>query len=320
MNARFRQTIAALGGHVRPADEDRNKAINHERPRFAVLALMLAAAAPTPTLAQAPTPPSADDLANPLKMGMMLEDDWTTAIGRLTIKQADQSVFDVYVGHLYREGAAEPAYIFEDLAPDASGTLVGTWRRNGSTQKHSARLMLSRYDINQFAAGLEAWPEQAELSGRRGYTPPAQTPPPVAKPAPAPPSAPPTVPDSVPTSAGFKPLNRLDVRVDRVVVARGYPNYQVHAFLTVKNTSASPQYFTSGYMKAVLADADGVSWERSQPYRASGEPAALFGSTPVIQPGGELEVRYVFLPEADARLTSLTLSEGGQRAEFPVGL
>jgi hypothetical protein len=120
--------------------------------------------------------------------------------------------------------------------------------------------------------------------------------------------------------AAFKPLNRIDVRVDRVVVARGYPIHQVHAFLTVKNTSASPQYFTSGFMKAVLADADGVSWERSQPYRSSGEPAALFGSTPVMQPGGELKVRYIFLSEPDARPTSLTLSEGGQRAEFPVSL
>lgn len=113
MSARFRQTFAALGGHVRPTDRSRERAINHEGTCFAVLALMLAAAAPTPTLAQAPKPPSADDLANPIKMGMMLEDDWTTAIGRLTIKQADQSVFDVYLGHLYREGAAEPAYIFE---------------------------------------------------------------------------------------------------------------------------------------------------------------------------------------------------------------
>jgi hypothetical protein len=91
----------------------------------------------------------------------------------------------------------------------------------------------------------------------------------------------------------------------------------VHAFVTVKNTSATPQYFT-GWLKVVLADADGVSEERSQPYRASGEPAALFASTPVIQPGGELKARYIFIPELDAQFTSITLSEGGKRAEFPV--
>ena len=143
-----------------------------------------------------------------------------------------------------------------------------------------------------------------------------------ATPTPQPPSNPPppaTPQPSQPGAADFKPLNRLDVRVDRVVVARGYPTHQVHAFVTVKNTSATPQYFTSGFVKVVLADADGVSWERSQPYRASGEPAELFGSTPVIQPGGELRVRYVFVPGIDARLTSITLSEGGKQAEFAVG-
>jgi len=121
-----------------------------------------------------------------------------------------------------------------------------------------------------------------------------------------------------PVGAAFKPLNRVDVRVDRVMVARGYPTHQVHAFVTVKNTSASPQYFTSGYLKALLTDADGVSLERSQPYRASGEPAALFAATPVIQSGGELKVRYIFVPPEDAALTSLTLIKGGKRADFPV--
>jgi hypothetical protein len=140
-------------------------------------------------------------------------------------------------------------------------------------------------------------------------------------PTPVPPAdgAPSSPPATDPATTSFKPLNRVDVRVDRVVVARGYPTHQVHAFVTVRNTSAVPQYFTSGFLKAVLADADGVSWERSQPYRASGEPAELFGSTPVIQPGGELRARFIFMPEDGAQLTSLTLSEGDKRAEFPVG-
>ena len=339
MNDRFRLTIAAPGVHVLHGYRDRRRVRLLEGSRFAVLAVLLAAAAPTPTLAQAQVvAPSADDLANPVKMGLLLADDWTTAVGRLTIRQASPSIADVYVGHLYREGVAEPAYIFESLAPDESGALVGTWRRNGSDVKRSARLMLSHYDINQFAAGLEGWPEQAELSGRRGYTSTGETQPPVAQPpAPAPPStpsapqppepqppapqqpapgSPPTQP--APTSTGFKPLNRVDVRVDRVIVARGYPTHQVHAFVTVKNVSATPQYFTSGFLKAVLADGHGMSWERSQPYQATREPAELFASTPVIQPGGELKARYVFVPEEDARLTSLTLSEGSKQASFPV--
>lgn len=136
---------------------------------------------------------------------------------------------------------------------------------------------------------------------------------------PAPVGTPPQPPAPPTQDGAFKSLNRIDVRVDRVVVARGYPTHQVHAFVTVKNASATPQYFTSGFMKVFLADADGAGWERSQPYRASGEPAELFMATPVIRPGGELKVRYVFTPEVDARLTSLTLTEGGKTAEFPVG-
>ncbi|HZF41983.1 MAG TPA: hypothetical protein VEZ48_01075 [Sphingomonadaceae bacterium] len=142
--------------------------------------------------------------------------------------------------------------------------------------------------------------------------PPPQTPPVVV----TPPSQPAPQPGPVAIS-GFKPLNRVDVRVDRVVVARGYPTHQVHAFFTVKNTSASPQYFT-GWLKLVLADADGASLEASQPFNATREPAELFAATPVIQPGGQLRARYIFRPEIDAQLTSITLTEGGQRAEFPV--
>jgi hypothetical protein len=164
--------------------------------------------------------------------------------------------------------------------------------------------------------------EAASEPGAPPMHPPVPNTPPLGAPPTSPvPNTPPVVtPPGPVATAAFKPLNRINVRVDRVVVARGYPTHQVHAFLTVKNTSASPQYFTSGFMKAVLADADGAGWERSQPYRASGEPAALFSSTPVIQPGGELKVRYIFLSEPDAQLRTLTLSEGGQRAEFPVRL
>lgn len=163
------------------------------------------------------------------------------------------------------------------------------------------------------ARGSAEGPGGVWRAHREGPPPSAPAPSNPAPPAPAPAQPAP------PASAEFKPLNRVDVRVDRVVVARGYPTHQVHAFVTVRNTSAVPQYFTSGFLKAVLADADGVSWERSQPYRASGEPAELFGSTPVIQPGGELRARFIFMPEDGAQLTSLTLSEGDKRAEFPVG-
>jgi hypothetical protein len=207
--------------------------------------------------------------------------------------------------------------------------LNGAWRSaNGSAG--AMRIDLSS-DGKRFLGsystldgGVEA---ERAWSGQRvetGGAPPANEPGPSTPPGPGPgpapgpgpgPAQPP--PGEVP-NPGFKPLNRLDVRVDRVQVARGYPTHQVHAFLTVKNTSASPQYFTSGFMKVVLADADGAGQERSQPYRASEEPAALFPATPVIQPGGELRVRYVFTPAQGDVMVSLTASEGGKQAVFPV--
>ena len=144
--------------------------------------------------------------------------------------------------------------------------------------------------------------------------------PPVATPPALPPVVTPPLPPSSPAATSFKPLRRFDVRLDRLVEARGYPTRQVHAFVTIKNASATPQHITSGLLKAVLADSDGVAQERSQVFRASGEPAALFSSTPVVQPGAELMIRYVFIPDEGSRPATFTLSEGDKRAEFPAGL
>ncbi len=117
--------------------------------------------------------------------------------------------------------------------------------------------------------------------------------------------------------AGFKPLRRFDVRLDPVWEARGYPTRQVHAFVTIRNISAQPQYITSGFLKAVLSDSDGIAQERNQVWRASAEPAALFNSTPVVQPGAELKIRYVFNPDEGAQPATFTLGEGAATAEFP---
>lgn len=150
-------------------------------------------------------------------------------------------------------------------------------------------------------------------------TPRPNTPPPLSGPEPA--SAPAGSPQAPPVAEvpSFKPLRRFDVRLDRLVEARGYPTRQVHAFVTVKNASATPQYITSGILKAVLTDADGVAQERNQVWRATSEPAALFASTPVVQPGAELKVRYVFTPDEGSKPATLALSEGDKRAEFSAG-
>jgi|GEM_PF-5192255 len=163
-------------------------------------------------------------------------------------------------------------------------------------------------------------------TGRRAAAAPAPQPTPGAPPVvDAPPAPPPVVtpppPAPGPVVAGaFKPLRRFDVRLDRLWEARGYPTRQVHAFVTIRNASPTPQYITSGFLKALLTDADGVAQERGQVYRAAAEPAALFNSTPVVQPGAELKIRYVFIPDEGSAPATFTLSEGDKRAEFPASL
>ena len=216
------------------------------------------------------------------------------------------------------------------LAPDGDGlSLYGEWEHlNGGFQGGFWRLTPAGDEL--VLEGFYATPQVQTFRFVRAT---AQDPgPPNPPPPPGPPVVEPPRPEPEPVvdapvpqqpvpqapAETFRPLNRLDVRLDRVVVAQGYPTHQVHAFITVKNASAVPQHFTSGFLKAVLTDADGVSWERSQPFRASGEPAELFSATPVVQPGAELKVRYVFVPGAGSRPVRLTLSEGARSAEFSV--
>ena len=140
------------------------------------LALLLALAPQASAQPVGVTPPSAADLANPTKMGLLMADEWTTQIGRLSIQQASESQADVYVGRLYVDGQSEAAYVFDDLTPDATGTLVGTWRPGGSDARRPARLSVSHYDQNVFVAGLDGWTATAgELAGRRGFTGPRDT-------------------------------------------------------------------------------------------------------------------------------------------------
>jgi len=260
---------------------------------------------------------------------------WRTTRGQLELRPEGRNLFGAL-----KQGERLVATERLAMLGDAGGVASGAWEREGEWTPNVDRGDLT-LRLSADGRSFSGWYTDVTRTGntRIPWTgeriddpsastaanspapsqPAAQEPIPTASSSANPPASGPAQPSPPPAAGGFKPLNRVDVRVDRVVVARGYPTYQVHAFITVKNTSAVPQYFTSGFLKAVLADADGVSWERSQPYRASGEPAELFGSTPVIQPGGELRARFVFVPEADAHLTSLTLSEGGKQAEFPVG-
>ena len=395
--------------------------------------------------------PRPEDRANKSLMASYFEDDWTTPLGKMTIKRTAGAGVDHWIGYIYRDDTDEPAYVFEDLVPseDASG-LTGTWREAASTQKRNIRLVLNFSDGDKFAAGSEGYiGGLVELTGTRGYTPPrsnvhgsrlldgnwctevgllrvrvggdnavggmfsddgkvtqylmdlkptadnrglegtwysttagsvrewvsmvpsadgramtasfggsvglhgkrvlngvlkstesqpapnicvahapnpggggpAPQPQPQRHPQPEPQPGPQPQPQPEPkpdTPEAYRSLNKFDVRLDKVVEARGYPTRQVHVFVTIKNATTTQQYITSGFMRAVLTDTDGVGQERNQVWRANVEPAALFNNTPVVKPGAELAIRYVFMPDSGAVPATLTLSEGGKSLEFPV--
>ena len=404
----------------------------------------LAPIAVAETVRWAPRP---ENRTNKSLMASYFEDDWTTPLGKMTIKRTGSDGVDHWTGHIYRDGTDEAAFVLEDLVPseDASG-VTGTWREAGASQKRAIRLVLNFSDGDKFAAGAEGYiGGLVELTGTRGYTPPRSNvhgsrlldgnwctevgllrvrvsagtdvaqaamlsddgkitqylmdlkatadnrglegtwystasgsirewasmvpgndgrsmtasfggstgvhgkrvlhgvlkstesqpapnacvahapnpggggPAPQPEPQPQPSPEPELEPEPEQQEAAtFRALNKLDVRMDKVIEARGYPTRQVHVFLTIKNASATQQYITSGFMRAVLTDTDGIGQERNQVWRANVEPAALFNTTPVVKPGAELAIRYVFMPDSGATPGTLTLSEGGKMLEFPI--
>lgn len=111
----------------------------------------------------------------------------------------------------------------------------------------------------------------------------------------------------------FEPVGRFDVRLERLERPRG--SRVVRAVVTVRNATETVQYLTSGALRAILTDADGVGQERNQFWRGSGDPPALFSGTPTVQPGAAITVRFVFNPDMP-QLDTLTLIDAGERVEF----
>jgi hypothetical protein len=288
-----------------------------------------AASAPgqPPSAPQTPSPPSASQPApvQPVSAALFsrFADDWKTQSGTMRIVRdgatgVAMQMLDHYgsVSRQIKVGSGDDG---NSLEGEWSGLLGATPTRFRLILTNNGTDFESRLVEPSGQLGRLLWSGYSEA--RRVAVQPRPVEPAPQQPAPQQPAPQqPQVPaqNPPPAVAAFKSLNRVDVRLDRVVVARGYPTHQVHAFVTVKNASPGPQYFTSGFMKVLLTDADGVALERSQPYRASGEPAELFAATPVIQPGAELKARYIFVPPVDAQLTTVTLSEGGKSASFPV--
>jgi hypothetical protein len=173
---------------------------------------------------------------------------------------------------------------------------------------HSGALIMSSKAMfgPNFTATRVA-PETPPAQTPPAQTPPAQTPP---APTPAPQPAPPTGPQP---AAGFEAVGKFDVRFEGLERPRG--SAVVRAIVTIRNATETIQHLPSGTFRVILTDADGAGQERGQLWRGSGEPAALFNSTPVLQPGAALKVRFVFNPDTP-QLRSLTLIEGQEQVVF----
>lgn len=233
---------------------------------------------------------------------------------------------------LYRGGASLPLTIYKPASGEATlsvggsnlGTVSGKFTL-ASTNSYYSGAMCDWESVCREFTGSRLTPYRevaspAEPQPQPGPQPqPEPNPEPLPGPGPQPGGEPQPQPQPEPQAPSvYKALNRFDVRLDKVIEARGYPTRQVHAFVTLKNVATSQQYITSGIIRAVLTDTDGVAQERNQVWRTTVEPAALFNSTPVVAPGAELKIRYVFNPDNGSVPANLTLSEGGKTAEFPV--
>ena len=248
--------------------------------------------------------------------------EWQTSNGPVSLAVEG----NVLLGTFGASGSVHPGR----MAMIGNGLRVyGAWDTQASSPRQRGRVDFDMSANGQSFTGQQSFNRQADpaaperprpWNGEKGSAPPPPEPLPPAPHPPLPPVVTQPVPQPGPVvSSPFKPLRRVDVRLDRIVEARGYPTRQVHAFVTIRNASATPQYISSGYLRAVLTDADGVAQERNQVWRASGEPAALFSATPVVQPGAELKLRYVFNPDEGSRTATFALSEGDKRVEFQAG-
>jgi hypothetical protein len=65
-----------------------------------------------------------------------------------------------------------------------------------------------------------------------------------------------------------------------------------------------------------LEDSDGVGKQNGQVLRPSETGREHFGSSPVLQPGRELRVKYSFHPDGGATPARVTVTEGDKSAEF----
>jgi hypothetical protein len=296
------------------------------------------AADPAPATPPEPEPePGPEPVPGPSLPGhvRMLNANWCTEVGMLRVRVQQNAA----TAAMFSDQGNMTQYLM-DLRPSADGLrLDGTWLRavpnavrepvsmtvagdgrtmtvtlGGSGTIHG-RSTLKGVLVN---AESQPAPDACVAYARNPGVPAAEPEPqPQPQPGPAPQPAPQPGPSQPQPSAGFKPLMKYDVRVDRVAIARDQPRIDV--FVTLRNATQGPLYATSGALTVRLEDSDGVGKVNGQILRPTPESRAHFASTPVIEPGGELRAKYSFHPDPDATPARVIVIEGEKRAEFGAG-
>jgi hypothetical protein len=114
--------------------------------------------------------------------------------------------------------------------------------------------------------------------------------------------------------AGFDSLRRYDVRLDGVV--RASDEARVDVFVTLRNATQGILHSTSSALKVRLEDDEGVGKEASQAFRATPEGRVHFASTPVIEPGGQLKVKFTFFAGEGGVPAKVAIIEGDKRVSY----
>jgi hypothetical protein len=294
--------------------------------------------APEPAPQPEPEPEPAPGPAVPGN-ARLLNANWCTEVGMLRVRVHPNTG----TAAMFSDDGATTQYLM-DLRPSADGLrLDGTWLRAvpnaarepvtmtvaGDGKTMTAKLggkgtIHGRGALNGVLVNAESSPAPDSCVG---YAPnpgtpaeqpkpqPEPEPQPTPRPEPRPAPQPGPQPDPAPQpAAGFQPLMKYDVRVDRVVAARDQARIDV--FVTLRNATKGPVYATSGALMVRLEDSDGVGKVTGQIFRPTPDGREHFASTPVIEPGGQLRAKYSFIPDAGTTPGRVIITEGDKRAEF----
>ena len=261
--------------------------------------------------------------------------NWTVPGGTLTLVEEDKQLYGAVrvrrpngLAEVVREMIFSPAAV--DTTDARDDTLVGTWQASGGATFAGGRARMTLLPGKQaFGGTLEGDPDFAVWKGSRVAGEPQSDSPnptpgspadPAPSPAPGAPSAPspsnPSVPSPPPQTqpaGAFKPLAKWDVRVDRVEMPRD--DQLVHVYLTFRNPGGQKLLQTEG-VYVQLEDSEGVVRESGQSLRPVPGYPQLFGTSPAVMPGRELQVKFVFDRAKGTRPVRVTVVEGDKTAEF----